>query len=86
MVQFLDLSTRPGHCGYCGGEGAVSQGMFVERLLLEDYQQLLDRGWRRSGRYTSPGHGFSSRDKTKLELLNMGARDPLPREVVNPRS
>lgn len=51
LVQFLDLSTRPGHCGYCGGEGAVSQGMFVERLLLEDYQQLLDRGWRRSGSY-----------------------------------
>ena len=49
-VQFLDLSTRPSHCGYCGGEGAVSQGMFVERLLLEDYQALLDRGWRRSGR------------------------------------
>jgi len=50
-VQFLDLSTRPSHCGYCGGEGAVSQGMFVERLLLEDYQALLDRGWRRSGSY-----------------------------------
>ena len=29
----------------------ISQGMFVKRMTVEDYQDLLDRGWRRSGRY-----------------------------------
>ena len=49
-VQFLDLSSRPGPCGYCKGNESVSQGMFIDKLTLEDYQDLLDRGWRRSGR------------------------------------
>ena len=49
-VQFLDLSSRPGPCGYCKGNEAVSQGMFIDKLTLEDYQDLLDQGWRRSGR------------------------------------
>ena len=49
-VQFLDLSSRPGPCGYCKGNEAVSQGMFIDKLTIEDYQDLLDQGWRRSGR------------------------------------
>jgi len=50
-IHFLDLSGSPTHCGYCGGLGSLSQGMWVERLTVRDYQDLLDRGWRRSGRY-----------------------------------
>lgn len=50
-IHFLDLSGSPTHCGYCGGLGSLSQGMWVERLTVKDYQDLLDRGWRRSGRY-----------------------------------
>ena len=50
-IHFLDLSGSPTHCGYCGGLGSLSQGMWVERLSVKDYQDLLDRGWRRSGRY-----------------------------------
>jgi len=50
-ILFLDLSTKSTHCGYCGGQGSVSQGMWAERLTVRDYQDLLDRGWRRSGRY-----------------------------------
>jgi len=50
-IHFLDLSGSPTHCGYCGGLGSLSQGMWVERLTVGDYQDLLDRGWRRSGRY-----------------------------------
>merc|ERR1719295_1932535 len=50
-VQFLDLSSRPGPCGYCKGNEAVSQGMYIDKLTLEDYQDLLDQGWRRSGSY-----------------------------------
>eukprot|EP00092_Neocalanus_flemingeri_P012501 GFUD01013474.1.p1 GENE.GFUD01013474.1~~GFUD01013474.1.p1 ORF type:complete len:485 (-),score=159.52 GFUD01013474.1:157-1611(-) len=50
-ISSLDLSISPTHCGYCGGQGSLSQGMWVERLTVSDYQALLDRGWRRSGRY-----------------------------------
>jgi len=51
LILFLDLSGNPTHCGYCGGQGSVSQGMWAEKLTVRDYQDLLDRGWRRSGRY-----------------------------------
>ena len=51
IVQFLDLSTSPNHCGYCKASGSLSQGMLLESLTVQDYQDLLDRGWRRSGRY-----------------------------------
>jgi len=51
LVQFLDLRCSPGPCGYCHGTGSISQGMLVERMTVDDYQALLDRGWRRSGRY-----------------------------------
>ena len=49
-VEYLDLSSRPGQCGYCKGNESVSQGMFLDKLTLDDYQDLLDQGWRRSGR------------------------------------
>ncbi|KAK4874080.1 hypothetical protein RN001_013440 [Aquatica leii] len=39
-------------CGYCKKEnGAVSYGMWAEQLNIDDYQNLIDRGWRRSGMY-----------------------------------
>jgi len=50
-ISFLDMSTNPTHCGYCGGRGSISQGMWADRMTVRDYQDLLDRGWRRSGRY-----------------------------------
>ena len=42
-----------GHrCGYCGSEDSkVSNGMWTHYLTCEDYQDLIDRGWRRSGKY-----------------------------------
>ena len=52
-ILFLDMSTNPTHCGYCGGRGSISQGMWAERMTVGDYQDLLDRGWRRSGRSTN---------------------------------
>lgn len=37
-------------CGYCkSGNGAASYYAEAVRLTVEDYQALLDRGWRRSG-------------------------------------
>ncbi|XP_055976919.1 arginyl-tRNA--protein transferase 1 isoform X1 [Sorex fumeus] len=39
-------------CGYCKNEaGSRSHGMWAHSLTVEDYQDLIDRGWRRSGKY-----------------------------------
>jgi len=41
-------------CGYCGDKlkkGRISFGMDSVRLTCEDYQALIDRGWRRSGNW-----------------------------------
>ncbi|XP_019608484.2 arginyl-tRNA--protein transferase 1 isoform X8 [Rhinolophus sinicus] len=40
------------HCGYCDSEaGKVSHGMWAHSMTVWDYQDLIDRGWRRSGKY-----------------------------------
>ncbi|RNA23215.1 arginyl-tRNA-- transferase 1-like isoform X2 [Brachionus plicatilis] len=41
----------PHHCGYCDTKGSVSSGMTAEKMTIQDYQSLIDRGWRRSGTY-----------------------------------
>lgn len=39
-------------CGYCGKEDTnFSHGMWAHTLSTQDYQDLIDRGWRRSGQY-----------------------------------
>ncbi|XP_078372427.1 arginyl-tRNA--protein transferase 1-like isoform X1 [Oculina patagonica] len=42
-----------GHrCGYCGSSSTNhSHGMWAHRMTCLDYQDLIDRGWRRSGKY-----------------------------------
>lgn len=42
-----------GHrCGYCQSvEGSIANGMWAHVLHVEDYQSLIDSGWRRSGKY-----------------------------------
>ncbi|XP_061601279.1 arginyl-tRNA--protein transferase 1 isoform X2 [Cololabis saira] len=40
------------HCGYCKNEkGNSSNGMWSHTMTVQDYQDLIDRGWRRSGKY-----------------------------------
>jgi len=51
IINYTDLELTPTHCGYCGGYRSLSQGVIFDQLSVEDYQVLLDRGWRRSGRY-----------------------------------
>jgi arginyl-tRNA---protein transferase len=35
-------------CGYCGSEnGSFAYGLWAHQLTAIDYQDLLDRGWRR---------------------------------------
>ncbi|KAM4729413.1 arginyl-tRNA--protein transferase 1 isoform 2-T2 [Anableps anableps] len=39
-------------CGYCKSEkGNFSHGMWSHSMTVQDYQDLIDRGWRRSGKY-----------------------------------
>ncbi|KAJ8248194.1 hypothetical protein GJAV_G00239380 [Gymnothorax javanicus] len=39
-------------CGYCKSEaGNFSHGMWAHTMTVQDYQDLVDRGWRRSGKY-----------------------------------
>ncbi|KAJ8014091.1 hypothetical protein DPEC_G00036650 [Dallia pectoralis] len=39
-------------CGYCKNEkGNFSHGMWSHAMTVQDYQDLIDRGWRRSGKY-----------------------------------
>ncbi|XP_074089599.1 arginyl-tRNA--protein transferase 1 isoform X18 [Macrotis lagotis] len=39
-------------CGYCGcPEGKACSGMWAHSMTVQDYQDLIDRGWRRSGKY-----------------------------------
>ena len=50
---FYSPGEPKGHrCGYCKSEDTkMSGGMWVHRLTVGDYQDLIDRGWRRSGKY-----------------------------------
>ncbi|XP_061491782.1 arginyl-tRNA--protein transferase 1 isoform X3 [Rhineura floridana] len=45
--------TRAGYrCGYCdSARGKMSSGIWAHSLTAQDYQDLIDRGWRRSGKY-----------------------------------
>ncbi|XP_071605723.1 arginyl-tRNA--protein transferase 1 isoform X2 [Heliangelus exortis] len=39
-------------CGYCKNDtGNLSHGMWAHSMTVQDYQDLIDRGWRRSGKY-----------------------------------
>ncbi|XP_074502757.1 arginyl-tRNA--protein transferase 1 isoform X2 [Sebastes fasciatus] len=39
-------------CGYCKNDkGNFSHGMWSHTMTVQDYQDLIDRGWRRSGKY-----------------------------------
>ncbi|XP_067858372.1 arginyl-tRNA--protein transferase 1 isoform X8 [Heptranchias perlo] len=41
-----------GKCGYCKGTSSnYSNGMWAHGMTVQDYQDLIDRGWRRSGMY-----------------------------------
>uniref|UniRef100_A0A3B4BUY0 Arginyl-tRNA--protein transferase 1 n=1 Tax=Pygocentrus nattereri TaxID=42514 RepID=A0A3B4BUY0_PYGNA len=51
IVEMKGLKDRY-RCGYCGnGWGKVSYGMWSHAMTVQDYQDLIDRGWRRSGKY-----------------------------------
>ncbi|KAJ8535428.1 hypothetical protein K7X08_023148 [Anisodus acutangulus] len=49
--EVVDVGLRRSSCGYCksGGSSSISHGLWARSLAVDDYQALLDRGWRRSG-------------------------------------
>lgn len=53
-----DHGSYASSCGYCDREGRTSKshGMHAHVCSVEDYQSLLDRGWRRSGRWMYRPH------------------------------
>lgn len=48
-----NLGRTKSHCGYCKSSGftSVYHGLWAHSITVDDYQDLLDRGWRRSGSY-----------------------------------
>ncbi|CAN8257080.1 unnamed protein product [Cochlearia groenlandica] len=48
-----DHGRRRSNCGYCKSpsRSSISHGLSAETLTVDDYQALIDRGWRRSGCY-----------------------------------
>ncbi|WIA11769.1 hypothetical protein OEZ85_011863 [Tetradesmus obliquus] len=46
-----DSGAYTSSCGYCDGYGSATHGMHAYRLTVYDYQELLDQGWRRSGKF-----------------------------------
>ncbi|KAL9259147.1 Arginyl-tRNA--protein transferase 1-like protein [Drosera capensis] len=47
----VNVGRRRSSCGYCKSRrpSSVSYGLWAHSLTVDDYQDLLDRGWRRSG-------------------------------------
>lgn len=51
LVEYFEGQTSF-QCGYCKNNfGSRSHGMWAHSMTVQDYQDLIDRGWRRSGKY-----------------------------------
>ncbi|XP_045127346.1 arginyl-tRNA--protein transferase 1-like isoform X3 [Portunus trituberculatus] len=51
IVEYM-RSHKGYKCGYCkSSDTNFSHGMWAHRMAVGDYQALIDRGWRRSGKY-----------------------------------
>ncbi|CAL8070084.1 unnamed protein product [Orchesella dallaii] len=53
IVEYFHLRDESGRsCGYCKGEhGSFSDGMWAHSMSCENYESLINNGWRRSGCY-----------------------------------
>ncbi|KAL8102821.1 hypothetical protein AgCh_027371 [Apium graveolens] len=51
--EVIEVGRRRSSCGYCKSSAhtSISYGLWANSLTVDDYQDLLDRGWRRSGCY-----------------------------------
>ncbi|KAF2296257.1 hypothetical protein GH714_037117 [Hevea brasiliensis] len=50
-IVVVDWGRCRSSCGYCksAGRTSISHGLWARSITVDDYQDLLDRGWRRSG-------------------------------------
>ncbi|KAL4420000.1 hypothetical protein ABPG75_007098 [Micractinium tetrahymenae] len=64
-----DYGEHGSSCCYCGSKRhtSVSHGMMAESLSVEAYQELIDRGWRRSGRWVY----FPLQERSCCQLLTI---------------
>ncbi|GBM99589.1 Arginyl-tRNA--protein transferase 1 [Araneus ventricosus] len=52
IVEYFSGGHKGYRCGYCNStDSCYSHGMWAHVLTPLDYQNLIDRGWRRSGKY-----------------------------------
>ena len=52
VEYFYERQLRGHRCGYCNSQDtSMTNGMWAHRIAGQDYQDLIDRGWRRSGKY-----------------------------------
>ncbi|XP_067048809.1 arginyl-tRNA--protein transferase 1-like isoform X2 [Acropora muricata] len=52
IVEYFGGDSDGHRCGYCKSPNTnFSHGMWAHRMTCLDYQDLIDRGWRRSGKY-----------------------------------
>ena len=52
VEYFYERQLRGHRCGYCVSQDtSMTNGMWAHRIAGQDYQDLIDRGWRRSGKY-----------------------------------
>lgn len=52
IMEYFGRDVEGHRCGYCdGATGSISHGMWAHLMSVGDYQSLIDRGWRRSGKY-----------------------------------
>ncbi|XP_026816887.1 arginyl-tRNA--protein transferase 1 isoform X2 [Rhopalosiphum maidis] len=51
-IIFYNGLTEKSSCGYCKKDNSsYSNGMWASSLTVEAYQDMIDRGWRRAGKY-----------------------------------
>ena len=52
IVEYFGKDDEGHKCGYCGGEkSSVTHGLWAHSFTPGEYQKMIDRGWRRSGKY-----------------------------------
>jgi len=52
IVEYFGQDEEGNSCGYCKGTNtSKSHGMWAHSLTCQDYEDLMNRGWRRSGKY-----------------------------------
>ncbi|XP_022178561.1 arginyl-tRNA--protein transferase 1 isoform X2 [Myzus persicae] len=67
-IVFYNGSTKRSSCGYCKKENSsFSNGMWASSLTVGAYQDMIDRGWRRAGKYCYK----SSMEKTCCPLYTI---------------